>query len=242
MHHSPSYTATFSRTAVRALDRAAADELGIPGIVLMENAAAAVEEAATALLARAGCTDPGVLVCCGPGNNGGDGLAVARRLAGRGIRATVLLCAPREKFSGDALTNLGIAERIGLRLFDLDPRAPEMSLGAVLDATGTPTMIIDALLGTGLDRPLAPPLTTVVRWIQTLHSQGAIVLAVDIPSGLDCDSGLPIGDAAVRADMTVTLAGRKRGFDNPDSRGWTGEVVVGDIGVPPSLLRRFDQK
>jgi len=242
VHHTPSYTATFSREAVRALDRAAADELGIPGIVLMENAAAAVEEIALTLLAGAGCADPGVLVCCGPGNNGGDGLAAARRLAGRGVRATVLLCALRDRFAGDALTNLRIAERIGLRLFDLDPRGPEASLSAVLDATGSPAMIIDALLGTGLDRPIAPPLTTVVRWMQTLRSQGAMVLAVDIPSGLDCDSGAPIGDAAVRADMTVTLAGRKRGFDNPDSRAWTGEVVIGDIGVPPSLLRRFDQK
>jgi len=242
VHHTPSYTATFSREAVRALDRVAAEELGIPGIVLMENAAAAIEECALAMLARGGSTDPGVLVCCGPGNNGGDGLAVARRLAGRGVRATVLLCAPRNAFSGDARTNLHIAERIGLRLFDLDQRAPEVSLGAVLDAAGSPRMIVDALLGTGLDRPIAPPLTTVVRWIQTLRSQGALVLAVDIPSGLDCDSGVPTGEAVVAADLTVTLAGRKRGFDNPDSRHWTGEVVVGDIGVPPSLLRRFDQK
>lgn len=242
MHHTPSYTATFSREAVRALDRAAADELGIPGIVLMENAAVAIEEAALAMLAGAGCIDPGVLVCCGPGNNGGDGLALARRLAGRGLRTAAMLCAPRDRFAGDALTNLRIAERIGLGLFDLDARAPEVSLSAMLDAAGSPALIVDALFGTGLDRPIQPPLTTVVRWIDTLQRQGAMVLAVDIPSGLDCDTGAPIGEAAVTAGVTVTLAGRKRGFDNPDSRRWTGEVVVGDIGVPPALLRRFDRE
>lgn len=251
MFRVPGYTATLSRQAVRSVDRAAEDEFGIPTIVLMENAAAAIEEVAAVMLDVASVdaerpsdasqpVERTTFIICGPGNNGGDGLALARRLSNRGRRVLVLLAAVRERYSGDALTNLTIARRMALPIEDLDTHHASASLHSVLKTHGRPALIVDALFGTGLDRPLAPPMTDIVKWVNALHDEGVRVLAVDIPSGLDADTGHPLGEAAIRADRTVTLAGRKRGFDDPASRAFTGVVNVGDIGVPTALLRRFD--
>ena len=247
VQHAPSFIATFSRSAVRELDRAAAEEYAIPGIVLMENAAVAIEEVALRMLAEAGCPpgaseSPAVLICCGHGNNGGDGLALARRLSNRGYRDVILVAAPREKYAGDALTNLRIASHMAIPMYDIDSVPPSGTLAGLLDHERTPCLIVDALFGTGLDRPIGPPMNAVVHWINALKTQGTRVLAVDIPSGLDCDTGAPLGDAVVHADATVTLAGLKLGFANPESRAFTGRVEVGDIGVPLALLRRFDGK
>lgn len=247
VQHAPSIVATFSRSAVRELDRVAAEEYAIPGIVLMENAAAAIEEVALRMLAEAGCSPgaahaPAVLICCGHGNNGGDGLALARRLSNRGYRAVILIATAREKFAGDAQTNLRIASHMAIPMYDIDSVPPSGTLAEILIHESRPALIVDALFGTGLDRPIGPPMNAVVLWMNALKAQGTRVLAVDIPSGLDCDSGEPLGDAVVHADVTVTLAGLKRGFANPASRAFTGRVKVGDIGVPLTLLKRFDGK
>lgn len=240
VQHAPSFVGTFSRAAVRELDRVAINEFAIPGIVLMENAAAALEEVALQMLV--GAPDRGVLICCGPGNNGGDGLALARRLHNRGHRVALLLAAPRDTFHGDALTNLNIASRMTIPTCELDASSADRLFG-VVDAKATlPTLIVDSLFGTGLDRPIGPPIDRAVRWVNSLREQGSRVLAVDLPSGLDCDTGEPLGEDVIRADVTLTLAGRKRGFDNPASRTYTGRVEVGDIGVPVELLKRFDAR
>lgn len=245
MQHTPSHIATFSRRAVREVDRIAAEEFALPGIVLMENAAAALEEVALEMLSADSSTpvrrgSRPVLICCGPGNNGGDGLALARRLSNRGVRDVILIAAPREKYAGDALTNLRVVSQMSIPIYDIGLVPPSGTLAGILDHESQPRLIVDALFGTGLDRPIGAPMDAVVRWLNALHSEGTRVLAVDIPSGLDCDTGLPLGDAVVRADITVTLAGLKRGFAHPASSAYTGRVVVGDIGVPVSLLKRFD--
>jgi len=240
VQHAPSFVGTFSRAAVRELDRVAISEFAIPGIVLMENAAVALEEVALQMLA--GARDRGVLICCGPGNNGGDGLALARRLTNRGCRDVILIAAPRNQYAGDALTNLQIASRMAIPMYEIDDVPPSGTLAALLDHERPPSLIVDALFGTGLTRPIGPPVNAVVRWINALRSQGTGVLAIDVPSGLDCDTGEPLGENVIRADLTLTLAGRKRGFDNPASRAFTGSIHVGDIGVPVELLRRFDGK
>lgn len=242
---------TFTRAGIRAVDRAAIDELGIPGIVLMENAAASLERACLDLFTRElGGPRPfsRVEIVCGPGNNGGDGFALARRLHVAGVRPRILACAPRERFTGDARINLECAVRLALDISWLPDQGEAAvkaaltefaSVGARGGAVASRTLIIDALFGTGLDRPVAGAAASVIAWINRRRkAEAAFVLAVDIPSGLDCERGEPLG-SAVEADHTVTLCGRKRGFNNPASRAFTGDVSVGSIGVPQELLARF---
>ena len=233
--HEPAPILTFSREGVRALDRAAAEDLGIPGLILMENAAAALE---AAYRQRA---DPGLtasaIVLAGPGNNGGDGFALARRLANRGVQVVIALAFDPARAKGDAATNLAIVQRMGLQLITLSAGNIDRALAPLLSAKRT--IVIDALLGTGADREPRGLIADAIEWSNAARSAGAFVMAVDIPSGLDCDSGRPLGAGVVHADLTVTLAGMKRGLRTPESRRWSGEVLVGDIGAPPSLLRRF---
>lgn len=239
-HHRPAKVLTFSRDAARAMDSAAIHEFGIPSLVLMENAATAIAEVALSIVEKQ--PNPFVLVCAGPGNNGGDGLAVARKLANRRVPVSILLATPRDKLGKDARTHLTIADRMSLPIHVESFSYPGWSIAAIKVDHGSPTMIIDALLGTGADRPPAPPLTELIREINELRRTEKVhTLSVDIPTGLDADTGEPTGDheLVIRADTTVTLAGLKAGFEHAASRAYTGEVIVGDIGVPIELLERF---
>lgn len=228
----------FSREGVRRVDRAAIEEFGIPGIVLMEHAAIALEREAIRLLAgRAGAA----LLLCGSGNNGGDGLALARLLSNAGWRVHVALAADESRVGGDAGINLRIVRAMGAPMTLVGDR-PERALDAIVAREGPPALIVDALLGTGADRPLEARMAAQVEWINARRAADFAlrVLAADIPTGLDCDSGAPIGNGpVVRADVTVTFCGLKLGFLNLASREWTGEVVVGDIGAPRAILERF---
>ncbi len=240
----------FTRQGIRQLDAEAINELAIPGIVLMENAAAALERAVLRLLGD--ITDghstgnAQVQVFCGPGNNGGDGFALARRLHNRGIDVRVLSCVQTRDLKGDALTNAEIVWRMRVPALELDERSPARTLENLLDAADDARwlVLVDALFGTGLTRAPESPFDEVIAFINRSRTtnDGARVLAVDIPSGLDCDTGRPLGRAVVRADRTVTLGGLKVGFTNPEAEAFTGEIEVGDIGVPPELLRRLAVK
>lgn len=211
------------RAAVRAVDRAAVEEYGIPGIVLMENASRGLASAALRILARRGDAPGSVLVICGRGNNGGDGYALARHLHNAGHRLLLApLAAPRD--GTDAATNRRICGRMELK---------EIGLGD-LDAVGRLDLVVDAMFGTGLDREITGDAADVVSFI----NRGSWpVLSVDVPSGLDCDTGRPLG-VTVRADMTVTFVGQKPGFTELDAQPFVGDVVVADIGVPIELVRR----
>ncbi len=227
----------FSRDGVRAIDRAAAEEYAIPTIVLMENAAWAIAEIAEEM--RAGgpaLRADSILIFCGPGNNGGDGFAAARKLHNLGRVVTIVLCADHAKIAGDARIHLSIAERMSLEIAEWPGARGAMDREA---AAHPPALIIDALLGTGQTRPVAPPMDSAIGWINARHAAGTPVLAVDIPTGLDCDSGEPLGGSVIRATRTVTLAGMKKGFVNQRAGEFVGEISVGDIGVPTELLRRF---
>lgn len=246
VEHTPSEILVFSRAGARDLDRAASAELGMPSILLMENAAVAVAQACVELIAARGLRRIGVV--CGPGNNGGDGLALARHLANRGVDPLVALAAAPGAYRGDAAVNLHIVEQMGLRVLDpIVSLAPQCALEILHrdgrdhsgDRDPKDVLVVDALVGTGLDRPVSPPMDQAIRWMNSLRGRGATTVAVDIPTGLDCDSGRPLGPMAVRADVTVTLAGLKRGFLEPQSREYTGGILVGDIGVPVSLMKRF---
>jgi NAD(P)H-hydrate epimerase len=212
-----------TRSEARALDERAIHELGIPSIVLMENAGRNMAE----LLLRLGVGGP-VVVCCGKGNNGGDGFVIARHLAIAGVTVRVLLFAEAAGLSGDAAVNHTILVRAGQPidvLFPLD----ESRLRAGLAGAD---WVVDALFGTGLDGPVRPPFD---RVIEAINACAARVLAVDIPSGLECDTGLPMGPT-VRADHTATVMAVKSGFVTAQARPWVGQVHVIDLGVPRVLF------
>jgi len=208
-----------TRAQVREVDRRAINDYGIPGIVLMENAARGVAEDAARFLE--GIDNPTVVIACGGGNNGGDGLAVARHLHNAGVKVTIIPSWTTDP-TGDAAINLDIATAMKLPMAHAhDIRLNEFSL------------VIDALFGTGLKRPIAGDDALLVHLINATR---APVSAIDLPSGLDCDTGEPLGDACVRARRTVTFVVEKAGFANPRSREFTGEIVVADIGAPPEIV------
>jgi len=214
-----------SRQEVREFDRRAIEELGIPGVVLMENAGRGAAE----VLVRLGCRGP-VVICCGKGNNGGDGFVIARHLDNRSISVRVLLFARPEDLTGDAAVNYQIIARSGLPIEIYAGESwDEKTLQAELAKA---EWIVDALFGTGLTGPVKKPLDRVIAAINASQTH---VLAVDIPSGLDCDTGQPL-DPTVRAEHTVTFVAEKKGFAQSSAKEWIGQVHVVDIGAPRRLL------
>jgi NAD(P)H-hydrate epimerase len=214
-------TPYLTRAQVREVDRRAIEEFGVPGVVLMENAGRGAAEVLLPLGAGRS-----VAICCGKGNNGGDGFVIARHLDNRGVPVRVLVFARPEDLTGDAEVNFRIIEHSRLPLL-IQPDHTRLS--GELSAAA---WVVDALFGTGLSGPVRPPLDQV---IDALNASGKPVLAVDIPSGLDCDTGLPLG-ATVRAAHTVTFVAPKAGFAHPAAGAWLGQVHVVDIGAPRALL------
>jgi len=221
-----------TRDEIRAFDRYAIEVLGVPGVVLMENAGRQIAEAARAMLAE--CKKPYVVILAGPGNNGGDGFVVARHLAMAGIRAEVALLAPREKIVGDADTNLRVLEAMGPSVRVLAGAARAM-LGELRPLLAEADLLVDGLLGTGTRGEIREPYASAIGAVNDARRpaaspRGGPVLAIDIPSGLDPDTGKPLGPT-VRATKTVTMAAVKVGFRKPGAEQYTGEVVLADIGV-----------
>ena len=213
-----------SRDAIRRFDRHAIEDLGIPGIVLMENAGRQIAQAARDMIQ--GAADPKVLILAGRGSNGGDGFVVARHLAMDGVRADVVLLAPREQVRGDAGTNLDILERMGFEIRVLD--GPAQATIAQLEVLLAADLVVDGLLGTGTRGEIRQPYADI---IDAVNAAERPVLAIDIPSGMDCDTGRPLGPM-IRATRTVTMAALKTGFEQPGAAAYTGEVILANIGVP----------
>ena len=217
---------TLNRSQARRLDRLAMDEYGISGLVLMENAGRGVADKLHAL----GIAGP-VVICCGKGNNAGDGFVLARHLDLRGHEPRVLLWAEPSELTGDAAVNYQILEKtdVPIEVFadahDSD-RLDKKLAGAA--------WIVDALLGTGARGEPRPPLD---RVIDQLNASPARKLAVDLPSGLDCDTGQP-AQHTVRADHTCTFATAKFGFFVPGAEQYTGKLHVLDIGAPRKLIEQ----
>lgn len=210
----------------RALDAAAMSELGLPGVVLMETAGRAV----AAEVERERAARPGpVVVVCGGGGNGGDGYVVARVLAARGVDLTCVAAVDGEALTGDARVHRDAYVRGGGQVV------------AVLDERGLPTLgaalaraaiVVDALLGVGLTRPVEGHLAAVIA---AINAAPARRVAIDVPSGLDADTGATLG-CAVDADLTVTMALPKLGLVGAPGFARAGRVVAVDIGVAPALL------
>lgn len=221
----PTPVRLFSRDAVRAVDRAAIERYGLSGLVLMENAARGLLETALDMLPEAGCAAP-VHIFCGSGNNGGDGYALARHLdiAGYAVR----LIAPKAPGpSTDAGVNAAICARMEIPVTPLDE----------LDRHPRPSLIVDAIFGTGLDRPVEGEPR---RMIERINRSGIPVLAVDAPSGLDVETGEALG-TAIRATRTVTFVGLKVGFLRASAEPYVGRVSVASIGVPGDLLEEYGE-
>lgn len=202
-----------TRAQVREVDRRAIEEYHIPGIVLMENAARSAAGVAMRML-QAGDR---VLIVCGGGNNGGDGLAIARHLHNLRVEVSIYLAIDPLKYTGDARINWEIAKAMNLLQEWID----------------SPALIIDAMFGTGLT---TPPRADGLGMIERMNRSSGHILAIDLPSGMDCDTGKPLGESCVRATRTITFVAEKAGFANPESSQYTGEVVVGDIGCPRRLI------
>jgi NAD(P)H-hydrate epimerase len=211
-----------TREQVRRIDRLAVEKYHIPGVVLMENAAIAAANVATEMVGNT--ANRFVVILCGGGNNGGDGLAVARHLHNRNCDVKIFVTSDPQKYSGEAKINWDIIQAMNL---PIEPFSVE-SIGKQ-----RPALMIDAIFGTGLTQPPREPFPEIVEAVQKL---AAPILAIDIPSGLDCDTGKPLGRACIRANRTVTFVAEKAGFGNPEAKQYLGEVIVAGIGCPKELI------
>src|SRR5579862_3839682 len=236
---------------MRGVDRAAIERLGLPGLVLMENAALGVVDAIGRQYPRA----ESAAIFCGPGNNGGDGLAVARQLATRGYAVEIFLAAGKagqagevgragqagetgevgkageRQLSGDAGLQLAVCRRLELTIHELAPDGDAAAADAGL-AAALHDLVIDALFGTGLARPLAG---WYARLVEGLNEVPRPRVAVDIPSGLSGSRAEPPGPHLV-ADLTVTFAAPKVAHVFPPAADAAGELVVADLGFPRRLV------
>lgn len=232
-----------TRDQLRALDREAVAVLGLPSVLLMENAAIGAAAVIAETLTDQPNREPApVLIIAGGGNNGGDGIALARHLCILGIPARLVIAARESDLSPDAAANARALRSTGTpTAYNADDPAAEIRPQPDSPA---PSVIVDALLGTGLTRPVSGPLAAVIDAINDARtaSPATTVVALDLPTGLDADTGAPLGSPrhpTVKADITVTFAALKPGFFTLEAQPYLGEVSLVPIGVPPEFVARF---
>lgn len=221
--------AIMSRREVRDFDAWAINQMKIPGVVLMENAA---RHCTQVILDNfmSECRK-GICIFCGSGNNGGDGFVIARHLYNQQLPVKIVLCANPEKIKGDAKINYEICRNMNLPI-DVIPPDGKHLYGEITESTRGYGLIVDALLGTGLQGELNE---FMVQLITCINAGKLPIVAVDIPSGLDCDRGVPL-PVCIEAAATVTFVAIKKGFSVcPASRSATGCVFVADIGITPAI-------
>jgi hydroxyethylthiazole kinase-like uncharacterized protein yjeF len=209
---------------MQQIDRLAIRRYGIPVLLLMDNAGRAVAEA-TRDLARL-TAGRRIIILCGSGNNGGDGVVAARYLHGWGYRVQVWWIKNPRLWDGDLAQHYRMAKALGVP-FEAYPLQPVKRLRRS-------SVIVDALLGTGTQGEIRGHYRDAIGAINQAHRP---VVAVDIPSGLDSDSGKPLG-VAVKARVTVTMAAPKKGLVQPIARPYIGRLVIVDIGLPKKLIFR----
>lgn len=212
---------------MREMDQEAGRRYGIPGIVLMENAGLSVMRHILERFWEHHPSGRRVLILAGPGNNGGDGLVVGRHLYNRGAEVEILLTAAPDSYSGDAAVNLKIISAMGVPCRVFDANDHDRLAGALSRAD----LVVDALFGTGFRGLPQEPLASLIGMV---NASGKPVLAVDLPSGMEADTGIVAG-ACIVATHTVTLGLPKLGLYLDPGVGYAGEVVVGDISFPPEL-------
>ncbi|MGB8222563.1 MAG: NAD(P)H-hydrate dehydratase, partial [Polyangiales bacterium] len=211
----------YTRQESRDVDRAAVQELGIASLLLMENAGRGATEA---IRDRFGDRLRRVVLVGGPGQNGGDAWVIARRLTLLGYRPLALLLGESERVRGDARANWALLGKLGIETAEVSPD----QAGSIRSQLGSATLIVDGLFGTGLDRPLRGGYAEAIR---AMDGAEAPLVSLDLPSGLDADTGAILG-AAPHASMTVTFGGQKRGLHQYPGVEYAGIVRVADIGIP----------
>lgn len=216
---------TLSVAEMQALDRKAIEVYGISGLLLMENAGRGVAEFIFNL-----CRSGRATILVGKGNNGGDGLVIARHLLNHGYQVLILLCADPEKFKEDPAVNFRIARNMRIPMVRVTDQTTRAELTGYLEVTD---VVVDALFGIGLKKPLAGVERMVVETVNAV-CRGRVV-AVDIPSGLDGDSGEVLG-AAIQATHTATLACPKKGLMTGQGPQYSGKIGVIHIGIPRQEL------
>ena len=204
------------------MDRRTIEELGVPSLELMERAGRGVVRALLARIPKLWARR--IVIVCGKGNNGGDGLVVARLLRERGLWPRVILTADRSELSPDAEANAAAAARASLVLESGDPASS-------LSRLSSEDLVLDALLGTGLEGPARG---VAAEWIEAINRSAARTIAIDIPSGLASDHGRLLG-AAVEAELTISMSAPKLGCLFPPARRHWGECIVVDIGIPSGV-------
>ncbi len=216
---------------MREADRRTIEDIGIPSLVLMENAGRQVVAAIEAI--HTDLAEHQVAVLCGRGNNGGDGFVVARTLLQRGVDTSVFLIGQVSEVRGDARVNLDILGRLGVTVVEIsDGQAWELHFSEIGDCT----LIIDAIFGTGLNAPLSGLMETVVA---DVNASGIPIVSIDLPSGLSADSHKPIGDS-IEAGLTVTLGAPKLPLVLPPAETRAGDIVIADIGIPADVFESLD--
>ncbi|WP_300161794.1 NAD(P)H-hydrate dehydratase [Solidesulfovibrio sp.] len=223
-HHPLYFDPLPTPAEIAAWDAASVAECGMSFLALMENAS---REAMHALLGEIGdVSDKSVLLLAGPGNNGGDAVALARHLAGRGAKVRIALARPRGRYKGAAGYNARLAAKLGLPMLPL----------AKVDWRDVPDVIVDGLLGTGFSGELRPEFARVVEAVDALADR-AYVFALDIPSGLSGETGRP-SPVAVRARATVAFEAAKTGLVTAEAAPYVGKLLVREIGIPPVVKER----
>ena len=218
-----------NREQVRRVDRLAIERYGMTGLVLMENAGRGAAELIAGLGLANGDPRRPIVIGCGPGNNGGDGLVIARHLDNCGLAVRLLLFGDVAKLTPDAKANYEIARLAGLPIEAFAAPLDPTQLAASLSGA---TCLVDALLGTGSHGEPRPPFD---RVIETFNAHGVPIVAIDVPSGLDCDTGAA-ASRTIRAVHTITFVAAKPGFLVPEAAPYVGRLHVVDIGVPRALL------
>jgi len=215
-----------NRRWTREVDHRAVEDYGMASIVLMENAGRQIADAVDTL---SGSNE--AVIACGKGNNAGDGFVVARHLDLRGQPVKVLLFSDPEEFSGDAAANYNVLAQTEVPIVVLNGDDDDFKAKLKQEVDGA-AVVVDALLGTGAKGDPRPPLDTVIDF---LNEADAVRVAVDIPSGLDCDSG-EASKHTFRADHTLTFVALKPGFSSGTAKEYLGDVKVLDIGAPRKLI------
>jgi len=214
-----------TRQQVRDYDAWAIQQMAIPGVVLMENAGRSAAEIALTMLGPNRNSKVGIF--CGAGNNGGDGFVIARHLANSGVTVQIICCAVRGKMTGDALVNLTICEKMALPIVWLE-QSENTLYPQIHGLCEGCTLLIDAIFGTGLKGELS---SFYVALISCINSLTVPILAVDIPSGLDCDQGIPL-PVCIEAAATVSFVAAKPGFfQEGQTLPVLGDLYIASIGI-----------
>ena len=215
-----------SHEQVRRVDQLAVSQYAMSGLVLMENAGRNAAE----IIHKHFGGDGTAIILCGTGNNGGDGCVIARHLHNKGWKVRLMLAGEPSRMTPDTAANYAIVKAMGLEPVIAPDAATQLSF---LHTSTVDVVIVDALLGTGFTGSVREPMATLIG---AMHDASRLaVVAVDVPSGLDCDTGQPSG-TAVRADLTITFVAEKLGFSSTHAKPYTGRVEVADIGVPRELI------